>query len=450
MLGMLDGRAGRPIQYAPAPASAPGSMPGMLCGCAGTTGPYLSSRTSPPVVSGTLPPMLPCRGEVVPAAFSVREQPAPSPSLFASNLRRATLAPPQTVPRPTPKRINYDEPIVRDVMEEAIQTYLQLEPADPLNPLIQRGGFSREAWANSKGVKPQTFRDRLDRQDPLAVPRIGRPHLLKCQSEQAIVDGIRRHDQLGHGICTTSIVAALQETFPHLSKMQCDNVWQNTLKHKPGLTKSRSAEGISRARVSAVNEVDQRIWFALLEEERRQMAVLNTGLYKGHGWAHWHKLGYCIWGCDEECCLACATQKGMIGDSSLRRHLNKSQDNRASCTALRCGSAGPSGKGPSVYLTHSLPAFVNAKFLVTNGAPPGSQVFANASAYQTNETWDLLIEGLCKAVRAADEVLRANPPLVGGDACGWRQPSRDDCARANNYAREPLACFSALFSHKPA
>ena len=83
-------------------------------------------------------------------------------------------------------------------------------------------------------------------------------------------------------------------------------------------------------------------------------------------------------------------------------------NSRKSATAMRTGSAA-GAKGPSIYILSKPLKYLERDYLTKNGAPAGSILTHNSSAYMTNETWDDFVEEFCIALRNIDEVVKKNP-----------------------------------------
>jgi hypothetical protein len=302
-------------------------------------------------------------------------------------------------------RLDWKADVNKVRMEGALKAWSKLSPA-------QLALTSTTKHAKKHSVPGSTFRDRLAQTNPMAVPSLGRPQLLDTDAKQAVVDSVRRCDQLNAGLDTASILDMLEEAFPHLNRKQLGNAWHHCLKDDPHLTNRIKSQEFSGKRTQALSEMSIRMWFHVRDQLRaRHIQQAGDGLYKGKSYTEW--MPYFIWGCDEECVLASTSSDKVIGDANKSLHYRTNQDCRKSGTRLASGNAAGDEdvKGPSWYILEGQNVYdhLSQEWLEANGAPKGSILASNSSAYMTIETFGKDAERFYAQVRNGSEVTSNNP-----------------------------------------
>jgi hypothetical protein len=302
-------------------------------------------------------------------------------------------------------RIDYTKPHHKQRMEDALQAFLAL-PDTSQGDEINRGGYSRNRFAAERKVAAQTFRDRLKRKNPLAVPKTGKPGLICESTSTAICDGVARLDDFNRAKDTGKILTSINDLVPRLSRDQCSNIWQGRLKKNPVLTNRIRGEASDPNRTGGVTEMAQRAYFITVRRVRQKLRDLSPGTYQGKEYTYWEK--HFTLNSDEEGVQASANGTHLIGRKGKKSHLNHSEASRHSATAVRTGSAA-GVKGPTWIIGSCAYPYVTTEFLERHGAPAGSFYCANEAAYMTKQTFDENVEKFCRAVRKMDLVIEANP-----------------------------------------
>ena len=140
----------------------------------------------------------------------------------------------------------------------------------------------------------------------------------------------------------------------------------------------------------------------------------------------------------------------MYGELQRHKHENHARDERFSVTVLVSGSAAGI-VGPVVIIAEGdkvSAGFETSAALAAIGAPAGSFVVANASAYMTVATMENIIERFCVALRESDPVVaqhlwpvrfRGQQGAAGGLACGTRREA--GCPLTDNAPHKAGRCI---------
>jgi hypothetical protein len=316
------------------------------------------------------------------------------------------------------------------LMTEALQTWLELPLYDQRISgaapgtkiagelrLLDGEAVSRSVFAKLMKVPPATFIRRLRSTNPFAPPPLGRPALWAPWEKQAIGDAAARLDDHGRGKSVKMLLASLGPVYPHLSLTQLKNQWYHHVRKHPDLitTAPDPAENLRRG---AITENTQRHWFNCVDDMREQLKQLSTGTLEicdigGNKRTVTYEdvQDHFVFGSDEESVQLYNSSGKIVGRRTRRRHLQDMGNARESATALRTGSAAGQ-RGPSVYVLKGVDtqnSFITTKWLEEHGAPKGSIYTENAKAYMTNETFDDIIERLCRGIRESDPIVKQCP-----------------------------------------
>ena len=100
----------------------------------------------------------------------------------------------------------------------------------------------------------------------------------------------------------------------------------------------------------------------------------------------------------------------MIGSTGRKKHEKKTCDSRCSVKLYHTGSVARD-TGPTMFLLagmHWREGYTN-KFLLDNGAAPGSTVIMTQNTFMTIEAWEAMTPKLCSGLRKINAIVEANP-----------------------------------------
>ena len=266
-------------------------------------------------------------------------------------------------------------------------------------------------------VPETTFLTRMRKNDPFAIPKLGRPSLTTRESREAVAHAAARADELQQGMSVKMIIDTMEELHPELTRKQLTNVWQHHIKKDPILTGRVVGDQTTDRRANAITELGQRQWFNIVGAVRADLAHKSAqpGVDEdGNEITYKSVLRHFVVGGDEECVLLSSDTGKIIGKKGNKKHLVKAGDSRKSATAFHNGSAA-GVKGPTLFIlpgdtqTGVKKSKVYNDFVVKRGAPLNSLVLWNEKAYMTEELWDDNIKQLAQGIRAMDPLIMRNP-----------------------------------------
>jgi hypothetical protein len=325
---------------------------------------------------------------------------------------RIVVAPRGKRKRARGQHIDWRLPHNKDRMDKALEAYFEMEP------LLRKNAIRSLARVHS--IPRITFKDRLTRNDPYAVPKLGRKTLFSDNDMKAICDAVLAMDNLNSAKKDSAIVDLLADQFPEYEKEQVRDAWRKTIKRQNPRVGTYESQDSSKDRTGAITEHSQRAYFKLVDhamEMTEKRSAPEGEARDGPTRTLWRKLSpHFVLNLDE-CGHLASTGKGKVcGDKIKKVHEVHTADSRVSITSVECGNAA-GNDGPSVYLMtgEKMPKYVylenqfgSTKWLQDNGAPPGSFVHMTPNAYMTNEAWDEIADRMSRRIREMT-VIRDHP-----------------------------------------
>lgn len=296
---------------------------------------------------------------------------------------------------------DYSKSYNRDHMNKVIAEYLALE-IPPTN---------LTKWCEEEGrmVPVTTFKRRIAQEDPFFHPKPGRPAHLQEDEMDAVVDACLALDIRNNGKDTAPIIRMMVKAFPKLSYAQASNVWHRDIKNRRNNVLERGgAEGSTKARITSITEDRQRFYHTLVDDVRAATQRMSKQSDPDFDEAEYERLlSHFVGNLDEEGVMAFEGNVQKVVGRRGKPKVIGSKDNRTSITTVHWGT--PEAVGSSAYLLagkkKEMPrlyhgTFGSSEWLQKIGAPAGSKVFLNDSAFMTDETWDSLVLWLVERIRS--------------------------------------------------
>jgi hypothetical protein len=230
---------------------------------------------------------------------------------------------------------------------------------------------------------------------------VGRASQVDGETQQFLVDALRKYDRGNDGRTRAEGIDMLQELKPELSRKQASNAWSNNImknyrKEITGVVKAQA----TTVKRSAITVEQQYRWHTTYESCLNLLHEKNTGQCRKTGKPFAVLSPHFVIGGDEECLLASGGDVTVIGDKMKKKH-EKQGGSRTSITMYRTGSAA-GDTGPTAFLpagTRIATGF-NDAFLERHGAAKGSSIVMTPTGFMTDKAWLEVTKKQVEGIRA--------------------------------------------------
>lgn len=251
-------------------------------------------------------------------------------------------------------RVNYSkgEPLER--LQKAVDDWLGKK-----GTYLTEGGMTLSRFCALAEIPKKTFQSYVcedeSRRRTVGVGVGNAKRLLQPDTEEFLVDMMRRRDRANDGMDRRAGISMLQDLQPELSSLQAQTQFDRVLRpaHKDVLTGIVKAEATTTKR-SAITVEQQYRWHSTVDGSFAFLRANNTGTTPD-GRTFGEVMPHFILGGDETCLLASNGEVKIIGDKEKKKHEVQTLNSRNSITLYRSGSAA-GNDGPTAFLPPGVPS----------------------------------------------------------------------------------------------